>query len=270
MASKFEELYALFEKQRLHEAIYEYISEDWANKRKRVWTDLETELQEMIINRPKYRICLDAGSGSGRNIQIFLKIAELIIALDISERQINALCEDYIDSIPILEEKENNTIRINPIMADISHPPFRPNSIDFIASISTIHHIRGKKNRISCLNELIKILDLNGLFVYTVWRFDIPKFKEWYEWQSHLFISEKVEHLPKILNEPIEFGDVIVPWTISKKNETYYRFYHLYIQDAVMNELNGISMALKPIIKSFPKEKNENFIIFLKKLVNKN
>ncbi len=255
-------LYRKYEEQQLHESIYEEFSEDWTQKRRKPWYDLESELENSLHSR--YRICLDAGCGSGRNISVLLNYAETIIGLDISIQQLKAI-EDHFEcensstaSIDLIE------IKLNPIVADIVMPPFRPNSIELIASVSTIHHLQGKETRIACIEQLLSIMDANGILFYTVWRFDIPRFSNWFVWHNQLFCSLNLQELPLLLGKKIAYGDVIVPWTFSKLNKIYYRYYHLFTETTILEELKEL-MKVKAIeIHTFPKEKNENFIVFIK------
>ncbi len=262
-----EALYRKYEEQKLHESIYEEISDDWAQKRSKPWNELEIELQKNIDK--KYHICLDAGCGTGRNVPILLKHADRLICLDISIQQVSLLKENFLyqksDGREV-QMNEDNENKINPIVGDIMHPPFRPCSVDLIASVSTIHHIPRRSNRIDCLIKLMDIIcDDGGLMFYTVWRFDIPRFKAWFEWQTLMFSSGSLQDRPKLLKEPIEYGDVIVPWTVSKINKTFLRFYHLFTEKSLAQELEMITQWLKIEIHSFPEEKKDNFLIFIKK-----
>ena len=133
------------------------IAEDWALKRKRPWKELDKEI-EKVLDR-KNRICIDAGSGSGRNTDIFLKYAQTIIAIDISRKQIEELNNNIFEncakssknkkeklsdanpktSFNLDDENSNEmeglnfSLRVNGIVGDIMHMPIREHSVDFVA-----------------------------------------------------------------------------------------------------------------------------------------
>lgn len=295
--SELQNLYSEYNRQEKQDTVYEEIAEDWALKRKRPWKELDKEI-EKVLDR-KNRICIDAGSGSGRNTDIFLKYAQTIIAIDISRKQIEELNNNIFEncakssknkkeklsdanpktSFNLDDENSNEmeglnfSLRVNGIVGDIMHMPIREHSVDFVASISTIHHIQGQSNRVSAIRELLKMVVPSGLLLLTVWRFDIKRFKAWFDWHTNLFSSQNLSRIAnrseialtnksfQIKNQSIEFGDVIVPWTVSKLNKTFYRFYHLFTEDSLKQELANIKSCSEIKITKFPEEKPDNLFV---------
>lgn len=86
-------------------------------------------------------------------------------------------------------------------LADVRQLPYPDNSFDWVISVATYHHIKGKQERLKALNELIRVLKPGGEVFITVWNRCQPGF--WFK--------------PK---------DLYVPWR--KKDKTLYRYYHLF------------------------------------------
>jgi SAM-dependent methyltransferase len=121
-----------------------------------------------------------------------------------------------------------NSQRIHLCCADMNHLPLRKDSVDLVVSIATLHHTPGKLNRKQLMHDLSQILQENGFLLFSVWkRWQKKFFKYFLKDKIKRLFSSKYRKKQKRLGLH-EFGDKLVPWTVSRKNKTYNRFYHLF------------------------------------------
>jgi ubiquinone/menaquinone biosynthesis C-methylase UbiE len=85
--------------------------------------------------------------------------------------------------------------------ADALFLPFPNNTFDWVISIATYHHIKGREERAKAFIELKRILKPEGEAFLTVWNHGQPRF----------WLKSKEQR---------------VPWRL--KGETVHRYYHLF------------------------------------------
>ena len=90
---------------------------------------------------------------------------------------------------------------VNLSVADALFLPFPDNTFDWVISVATYHHIKGREERKSAFEELRRILKPQGEAFVTVWNRGQPRF--WFK--------------PK---------EQQVPWRLRER--TVYRYYHLF------------------------------------------
>jgi tRNA (uracil-5-)-methyltransferase TRM9 len=90
---------------------------------------------------------------------------------------------------------------VNLVAADALFLPFPDNTFDWVISVATYHHIKGREEREKAFEELRRILKPNGEAFVTVWNRGQPRF--WFK-------SKEQQ----------------VPWRLREK--TVYRYYHLF------------------------------------------
>ena len=78
--------------------------------------------------------------------------------------------------------------------------PFPDKSFDYVLSISMLHHLNSK-DRIKAVQEIKRILKLNGKAIITVWN----------KLQKRFILKKK---------------DIFIPW--HKREKSYQRYYHLF------------------------------------------
>ena len=99
---------------------------------------------------------------------------------------------------------------VNLLAADALSLPFPNNTFDWAISVATYHHIKGKEKRAKAFLELRRVLKPQGEAFLTVWNHGQPRF----------WLKSKEQQ---------------VPWRL--KEETVYRYYHLFSYDELRNLL---------------------------------
>ncbi|MDH4100575.1 MAG: methyltransferase domain-containing protein [Nitrospirota bacterium] len=135
------------------------------------------------VNYEKYfseeKVCLDAGCGLGREA---LRMASansrsLVIGLELSE------CVD--EAARHAREKKANNVFF--IQADLTRPPLKQGSVDFIISEGVLHHTPDTK---VAFMALVPLLAKNGEFGFYVYRKKAP-LREY----ADDYIREQIAHL---------------------------------------------------------------------------
>ena len=114
------------------------------------------------------------------------------------------------------------------VLADMRNLPLRPYIFHNTFSIATIHHVKSKDTRNEVLKQMLESTKMNGFLLLTVWR-------KWQKKYRKEFFLDKIRRVfnPKYQRKQekiglSEFGDKIIPWTVSSTNTTYERFYHFF------------------------------------------
>ena len=90
---------------------------------------------------------------------------------------------------------------VNLVVADMLALPFGDSTFDFAVAVATYHHIKGKNERTTAVNELVRILKPGGEAFLSVWNRAQPRF-----W--------------------LRSREQLVPWRLGGK--AFYRYYHLF------------------------------------------
>ncbi len=109
----------------------------------------------------------------------------------------------------------------NLVLADVSHLPFADGVFDWAVSVATYHHIKGKRERQTALNELRRVLRPGGEAFITVWNHCQPRF----------WLSGK---------------EVAVPWRT--KSEALERYYYLFSYPELVGLVKKAGFS---VLKSF-------------------
>ncbi len=243
--------------------LYNFLAKDYNKKRSKPWKDLETfvkEIKEKEISFTGYNI--DLGCGNGRNFSLFMQPNNKLIGVDNSFEFLK-IARDHLKSDKNLPKNSSNFIQL--ILSDILFLPIRPNVIQNIFSIATIHHIKDKTQLNYAISQFNRLLRNKGYFLFTVWR----KYQKNYR---SYFIKDKIKRLfnPKYRKIQInlglnEYGDKFVPWTLSAENKTYNRFYHFFSNKEIKKLLKEY------IILEFRKiggpNKKDNFFVLTQKVI---
>ena len=233
--------------------IYEKdLARDYDLKRKKPWKALISFLNQIKkkLNLINGRI-IDLGCGNGRNFDLIK--SSFLIGIDNS-----------LEFLKIAQDRKNNTNReVELILTDMKTLPFRAYSIDTIFSIASLHHVKRYRTRLSIINQLHKILNDGGYVVITVWRKYQKKFRNYFiiDLVKRTFSKKyrlRQEHLG--LNE---YGDIIIPWKVSKVDKTYERYYHLYSKSELKEEFSQFQMI--ECRKMGGPTKKDNFFALFKK-----
>lgn len=243
--------------------LYNFLAKDYNKKRSKPWKYLEMfvkEIKEKEISFTGYNI--DLGCGNGRNFSVFIQPNNKLIGVDISFEFLK-IARERLKSDNNLPKNSYNFIQL--ILSDILFLPIRPNVIQNIFSIATIHHIKDKAQRNFAISQFNCLLRDKGYFLFTVWR----KYQKNYR---SYFIKDKIKRLfnPKYRKIQInlglkEYGDKFVPWTLSAEKKTYNRFYHFFSIKEIKKLLNEYTII--EFKKMGGPNKKDNFFILAQKLI---
>lgn len=161
--------------------IYEYIASEFNVTRAYKWN----WITDFINSLPKNSLIYDIGCGSGRNMDY---LNYQFIGFD--------NCESFIELC------RNKGLKV--YYSEITDIRIRDNSADALICIATFHHLSTYDNRIKALQELKRIVKINGKILLSVWAKDQPK-------KTRITFDK--------------YGDNIVFW--KKKYPRYYYIFEL-------------------------------------------
>ena len=165
--------------------------------------------------------------GCGNGKNMLFRKDLIMQGIDISNEQVK-ICQ-----------KKNLTASV----ASMTNLPFPHNTFDNMLCIATYHHLDNDIERQTSLKEMYRCLKPNGQILITVWALE-----------QH---SDSTFRFSK--------SDELVPWT-TQSGETFYRYYHIYRKDELLEEINRLYPA-------FLNEKTQvgwelgNWYIILTKLI---
>jgi ubiquinone/menaquinone biosynthesis C-methylase UbiE len=194
--------------------------EDIWNNIAREWKRFRDEPREEVVNflkKEKGKI-LDLGSGSGRHL---IKIQESEMYLvDFSKEMIN-----------LAEKKaKEKKIKAKFFISSLISLPFRDNFFDSAIFISSLHCIKGERNRKKAVKELFRVLKPEKRVLISVWNKNSRRFK----------------------NSPKE---KIVRW-----RDKGARYYYLFEKKEIYDLFKEVGFKINKKIKS-----KENIIFTIKK-----
>jgi SAM-dependent methyltransferase len=243
--------------------LYNFLAADFSKKRSKPWKDLKTfveEIKEKEFSFTGYNI--DLGCGNGRNFSEFIQPNNRLIGVDNSFEFLK-IARDRLKTDNNLPKNSSNFIQL--ILSDIVFLPIRPNVIQNIVSIATIHHIKDKIQLNNAISQFNRLLRNKGFFLFTVWRKYQKKYRSY-------FIKDKIKRLfnPKYRKTQInlglnEYGDKFVPWTLSAEKKTYNRFYHFFSNKEIKKLLS--EYAILEFKKMGGPNKKDNFFILTQKRI---
>lgn len=158
------------------------------------------EIEKFINNLEPNSLVGDIGCGNGKNMLVSRKDL-MFKGMDLSS-----------EFVKICLSKELDVINGN-----ILNIPFENNYFDHTMSVAVIHHLHDKKDRIKAITELLRITKQNGTIFIYVWAFEQP-----------------IETRNKFNS-----SDEMVPYT-TLSGQTYHRYYHLYKQNELYDEIKEI------------------------------
>lgn len=241
--------------------IYDILALDYHKKRFYPWKDFELFFNELIQEGVSFNgYNIDLGCANGRNFKIFLQSNIKLIGIDNSIEFLK-ISRNRIATGNNYTMKERRSIEL--IQSDINAIPIRTDAVNNIFSIAVIHHIKNIHNRDQVLKQIYAILKNNGLLFLTLWRKYQKKYRYYFirDWFKRLYSSDY--RLKQKNLDLTEHGDAFIPWTISKENLTYNRFYHFFSRKELKKLLR--SFAIKEMTKRGGPNKKDNFFVLAKK-----
>lgn len=169
-----------------------------------------------------YSKVLEIGCGNGKNMLYRTDLN--FYGIDISEEQVK-----------ICNNKELNVQKANMISL-----PFNNSEFDKILCIATYHHLDNDKDRKLALYEMHRVLQINGKVLITVWAMEQE--------------SNSIHNFKK--------SNEMVPWKCKEDKNTYLRYYHIYKEGELEEEISRLCPEFKK--KEVKKEKG-NWCIILEK-----
>jgi ubiquinone/menaquinone biosynthesis C-methylase UbiE len=185
------------------------------------WKRFREEPRKEVVNflkKQKGKI-LDLGSGSGRHL-ISIKESEMYL-VDFSEKMLNFA----------KKKAKQKKIKAKFFISSLIKLPFENNFFDSAIFISSLHCIKGEKNREKSVKELFRVLKFNSEALISVWNKNLKKFK----------------------NSPKE---KIVKWR--NKGD---RYYYLFNEEEIYDLFKRKGFKIKKKI-----EKEPNIIFVVKKI----
>jgi tRNA (uracil-5-)-methyltransferase TRM9 len=141
-------------------------------------------------------------------------------------------CQKFID---ICKSKELEVYK-----SDIRNILYSNNYFDNSISIAVIHHLDSREKRINAINEMFRITKNNGTIFIYVWAKKQP--------ENSRFKFDK--------------SDTLVPFKYN--DNIFYRYYHLYEENELMNEVKSIKYNFELLESGY---EMGNYYIYLKKLI---
>jgi len=187
-------------------------------------------------------VVADVGCGNGRHLLPCAESCSHAVGVDISQNLLR-----------IVQKKlhNKNIDNISLIHADIVQLPLADNSLDAVLFIASLHNIQGKENRCHALQEIARVLKLNGVALISVWS----------RWQDIYY-----KHFMKqFIFRSREFGDIDLFWR--QQNLNVPRFYHLYSKGEFLRELRGARFHIQSIqsVKIHSKRFPDNYFAVVEK-----
>lgn len=240
---------------------YDNIADDYDSKRKKPWKPLKDFLYCLSKNGYTFNgNCIDLGCANGRHFEIFKNSNNRIIGIDNSFALLK-LASERLKSSDHYSKIELNKIQL--ILGDLNFIPIRNHSIQNVFSVATIHHVKGQPERANVIKHLFELLREEGFLLITVWR-------KWHKRVKKHFIVDWLKRINpryKHQQEKVglkEFGDKFVPWTFTRKNETFHRFYHFFSKKEIKELLQNFKIREFQILGG-PTKKDNFFILAQKK-----
>ncbi len=205
---------------------YNAIAHDYHLKRKKPWKQLESFITDLEKKGYLFKgNCLDLGCANGRHFELFKNSNNKLIGIDNSLNFLKIALDNLRDSV---KHSKNKLCNIQVILGDLNYIPLRAKTIQSIFLIASIHHIKSKIKREEGVKQLFELMKNGGKILITVWRRWQKKFRKYfiYNWFKRMF--NKIQKKPQENKGLEEFGDKYIPWTVSQKKRTYYRFYHFF------------------------------------------
>nr|CAI5829900.1 unnamed protein product [Callosobruchus analis] len=233
---------AAAEIERLHVLnVYENIATHFNETRNKPWPNVLEFVNSFDIGS----VVLDVGCGNGKylgeNKQIF----------DVG-------CDTSFGLLDVCR-----TNRFETFLTNCLYLPFKDAIADGVISIAVIHHLASEERRLQAIEEMIRVLKVNGRALIYVWAKDQLKNNEKTSYikqdrknrkpDSDVVVTEESAEapVPNGISLPVHVNrtqfkhkDVLVPWRLkSQQNtieDTFLRFYHVF-ED---NELSDLCCKL--------------------------
>ena len=139
-----------------------------------------------------------------------------------------------------------NNKNLDVIHGNMTNLPFEDNIFDGLLCVAVFHHLDNDEDRKKSLNEMYRVLKVGGKCFIEVWA------------------KEQNDNSNK---NTLEFkkNNNLVQWKSIKTKEIYYRYYNIYSNNELMEEIIRLKPEFK--INSFGYEKGNYYIILEKTII---
>ena len=192
----------------MNKDIFDQIAPGWYNFRH--WSIFRSELEALAQQWQKGKL-LNIGCAHGPDFLPFRQSFDLY-GVDFSTEMLK-FARKY---------SQKFGFAVNLSLADVRHLPYPDETFDWAISVATYHHIRGKVEQQTALNELRRVLKPGGEAFITVWN----------RWQPRFWFKPR---------------EVAVPWR--KRGKTLYRYYYLFSYPELEKLVKKAGFR---VLKSFP------------------
>lgn len=175
------------------ERVWNAIAWQWYHFRHQQFKDVAKEI-ENLAKLKKGKI-LEIGCGNCRNLKTFAQKGFDCYGIDFSKEMIK-YAKEYC-------KKHGFKVKLKKALAQ--KLPFKANSLDYILSIATLHHLN-KEEQIKSLNEVWRILKPKGITLVAVWN------------KKMLSTNAREKY---------------ISWKV--KGKTYWRYYYLFTLTELKN-----------------------------------
>lgn len=157
-------------------------------------------VRNFINGLPSGSNILDIGCGNGKNMSIRSDIT--FKGIDISDELVK-IC---------------NNKGLDVIESSMTSLPFPDNSFDAFIAVASYHHLSNDELRKQALNEMYRVLKNSGKGLIVVWALEQP--------DDSTF--------------DFKLKDEKVKWTCRITGNTFWRYYHIYQDGDLINEINQL------------------------------
>ncbi|MHA1785601.1 MAG: class I SAM-dependent methyltransferase [Candidatus Helarchaeota archaeon] len=221
---------------------FELIAPFYDRVRKKPWPNLLNFMKDNDFIK-KDMLVLDLGCANGRHTKYLEPFSRLSIGIDISLNFVN------------IAKTTNSGDKIQYLNSEITQLPFRAGVFSHVICIASLHHLRKEKHLIA-LKEIYRLLEINGLCLFTVWMRDQERFLP-------ILLLDLI--FLNFLKNDRDYGDVMVPWRDQDKKLLVNRFYHLFSKQEVDKLIKLTKFQLINIKEFAGKSGHENFFVLLRK-----
>ncbi|MFH1890640.1 MAG: class I SAM-dependent methyltransferase [Candidatus Kuenenbacteria bacterium] len=185
----------------INKKTYDLIAEDFSDTRNRVWPEMERLIRQYVKEGDKV---LDVGCGNGRLLDILPKVDYLGIdnSKGLIDEAKSKLGNSEIGKFGKVDFKVMDILKLHQI---------EERNFDVIFMFAVFNHMPSEELRLKVLNNIKKILKLNGLLIMTNWNL-------WQLGQKKSVWSRKIKKFG--------FRDLMTVWQSGdkqRKGELYYR-----------------------------------------------
>ncbi len=210
------------------ENVYNEIAREWDEYRQKPLSAVRLLLSYVGSGA----VCLDAGTGNGRHLQLLCEKFEHVYALDNSEKLFE------------IAKAKHYARKVNFFLCDVCMLPFQENFFDAVFCTGVIHHLK-QDETILAFNEFHRTLKPGGLLLGTTWN----KFQE------------RFAH--------VDGKDALVPWTMKNgtKVDRFIRFWEKEDVEALATDAGFDVVKIFYEINGTEHERNDasNLCFVLKK-----